>query len=165
MKAYDLLLLSPKKKQKTNKLELHFGHGLCWPRFCPNRVLKQQFVKVLAIFFSELQYYNISYRYLFNFLTFLNGNQQKYPKWVDLMGKIWPNLTTEDNIKEVPLTWSASPQKNWMMKIKNFHGAGQSNNMVFAGLWLCETVMGGFLKIFICKLHQIYHDLILKSKL
>ena len=134
-------------QKNPKKLELDFGHGLCWPSFCPNRVLKQQFVKVLAIFFSELQYYNISYRYLFNFLTFLNGNQQKNPKWVDLMGKIWPNLTTEDNIKEAPLTWSASPRKNWMMKIKNFHGVGQSNNMVFASLWRCETD-GGFLKDF-----------------
>ena len=26
------------------------------------------------------------------------------PQWVDPMGKIWLNLTTEDNINEVPLT-------------------------------------------------------------
>ena len=58
LKAYDILLLSPEKK-----IELDFGHGLCWPSFCPNRVLKEQFVKVLAIFFSELQYCNVSYRY------------------------------------------------------------------------------------------------------
>ena len=43
---HDLLLLSPKK------IELDFGHGLCWPSFCPNRVLKEQFVKVLVVFFS-----------------------------------------------------------------------------------------------------------------
>ena len=35
---------------------------------------------------------------------YLNGNRQKNPKWVDPMGKIWPNLTTEDNINEAPLT-------------------------------------------------------------
>ena len=81
------------------------------------------------------------------------------------MGKTWPNLTTEDNINEAPLTWSNSPRKNQMMKIKNFHGAGQSNNVVFAVLWRCESVTGGFLKIFICKPQQIYHDLIFKSKL
>ena len=134
-------------QKNPKKLELDFGHGLCWPSFCPNRVLKQQFVKVLAIFFSELQYYNISYRYLFNFLTFLNGNQQKNPKWVDLMGKIWPNLTTEDNINEAPLTWSVSPWKNRMMKIKNFHRVGQSNNMV---LQACDAVKlwHGFFKDF-----------------
>ena len=47
LKAYDLLL-SPEKK-----IELDFGHGLCWPSFCPNRVLKEQFVKDLAIFFQN----------------------------------------------------------------------------------------------------------------
>ena len=51
LKAYDLLLLSPEKK-----IELDFGHGLCWPSFCPNRVLKEQFVKALAVFFQN---YNI----------------------------------------------------------------------------------------------------------
>ena len=35
----------------------------------------------------------------------INGNQnKKNPKWVDPMGKIQPNFTTEDNINEVPLT-------------------------------------------------------------
>ena len=29
--------------------------------------------------------------------------RKKNPKVVDPMGKIWPNLTTEDNINEVPL--------------------------------------------------------------
>ena len=58
------------------KVELDFEHSLCWPRFCPNRVIKKQFLKVLVIF-SELQYYNISYRYLFNFLIYRNENQQK----------------------------------------------------------------------------------------
>ena len=48
LKAYYLLLLSQKKKKK---IELDFGNDLCWPRFCPNRVLKEQFVKFLAIFF------------------------------------------------------------------------------------------------------------------
>ena len=33
------------------KIELDFGYGLCWRSFCLNRVLKEQFVKVLAIFF------------------------------------------------------------------------------------------------------------------
>ena len=28
------------------------------------------------------------------------------------MGKIWPNLTTEDNINEVPLTCLASEKSN-----------------------------------------------------
>ena len=28
---------------------------------------------------------------------------RKTPKWVDPMSKIWPNLTTEDNINEMPL--------------------------------------------------------------
>ena len=78
------------------------------------------------------------------------------------MGKIWPNLTTEDNINEVPLTWSVSPRKNWMMQVKNFHGVIQSNNTVFAGLWHCEIVMGGLIKLFMCKPQQIYHDLIIK---
>ena len=48
LKAYDLLLLSTEKK-----IELDFGHGLCWPSFCPNRVLKEQFLKVLGIFFQN----------------------------------------------------------------------------------------------------------------
>ena len=42
---HDLLWLSPKQ------IELDFGHGLCWPSFFPNRVLKEQFVKVLVVFF------------------------------------------------------------------------------------------------------------------
>ena len=46
LRAYDLLLLSPEKKN-----EFDFGHGLCWPSFCPNRVVKEQSVKALAIFF------------------------------------------------------------------------------------------------------------------
>ena len=58
------------------KVELDFEHSLCWPRFCPNRVTKKQFLKVLVIFL-ELQYYNISYRYLFNFLIYRNENQIK----------------------------------------------------------------------------------------
>ena len=58
------------------KVELDFEHSLCWPRFCPNRVIKKQFLKVLVIFL-ELQYYNISYRYLFNFLIYRNENQKK----------------------------------------------------------------------------------------
>ena len=35
------------------------------------------------------------------------------------MGKIWPKIITEDNINEAPLTWSVSPRKNRMTKIKN----------------------------------------------
>ena len=58
------------------KVELDFEHSLCWPRFCPNRVIKKQFLKALVIFL-ELQYYNISYRYLFNFLIYRNENQKK----------------------------------------------------------------------------------------
>ena len=58
------------------KVQLDFEHSLCWPRFCPNRVIKKQFLKVLVIFL-ELQYYNISYRYLFNFLIYRNENQKK----------------------------------------------------------------------------------------
>ena len=58
------------------KVELDFEHSLCWPRFCPNRVTKKQFLKVLVIFL-ELQYYNISCRYLFNFLIYRNENQKK----------------------------------------------------------------------------------------
>ena len=58
------------------KVELDFEHSLCWPRFCPNRVIKKQFLKVLVTFL-ELQYYNISYRYLFNFLIYRNENQIK----------------------------------------------------------------------------------------
>ena len=112
-----------------------------WPllvEFLPKHGVKKAICKSSSNFFQN---------YSIITLTYHNGNQQKNPKWVDLMGKIWPNLTTEDNIKEAPLTWSASPRKNWMMKIKNFHGVGQSNNMVFAGLWRCETD-GGFLKDF-----------------
>ena len=105
-------------------------------------------------FFSEPQHYNISYKHQFNFLTYLNGNQQqknkktkKILKWVDLMGKSWPNLTTEDNINEAPITWSVLPRKNWMMKIKFFHRVSQSNNGVFAGLWCWETLTVFFLRI------------------
>ena len=58
------------------------------------------------------------------------------------MGKIWPNLTTEDNIDKAPLTWFVSPRKNQMMKIKNFHRVVQSKNTIFAGLWRCEIVTG-----------------------
>ena len=59
---------------------------------------------------------------------YLNGSQQKNPKWVD------PNVTADDNINEVPLSRSVSPLKNRMMKINNFHRVVQSNNTIFAGL-------------------------------
>ena len=72
------------------------------------------------------------------------------------MGETWPNLTTEDNINEVPLNWSVSPQKNWMMKIKNFHGDGQSNNIVFAGLWSLKLRQGGGVKRFLYVNHSKY---------
>ena len=29
---------------------------------------------------------------------------KKNPKWVDPISKIWPNLTTKDNINEAPIT-------------------------------------------------------------
>ena len=29
---------------------------------------------------------------------------KKNPKWVHPIGKIWPNLTTKDNINEAPIT-------------------------------------------------------------
>ena len=50
------------------------------------------------------------------------------------MDKIWPSLTTGDNLNEVPLTSSVLPWKNRMMKIKNFLGVVQSNDTIFAGL-------------------------------
>ena len=60
-------------------------------------------------FFSELQYYSISCKYYIN--------QQKK----SMVGErvISPDL--------------ASSQENRMMNIKNFHGAVQSNNTIFAG--------------------------------
>ena len=81
------------------------------------------------------------------------------------MGKVWPNLTTEDNLNVAPLNWSVSPLKSRMMKINNFHGVVKSNNTVFARLWRCEIVAGGLIKLFICKLQQIHHDLIIKKNL
>ena len=36
-----------------NKIELQFGRGTCWPSFCPNRVLEEQCLTVLPIFFQN----------------------------------------------------------------------------------------------------------------
>ena len=47
LKPYELLKLFPEK------IELDFGHGPCWLSFCPNIVLKEQFLKVLPIFFQD----------------------------------------------------------------------------------------------------------------
>ena len=58
---------------------------------------------------------------------------KKISKWAELKDKIWPNSTTEDKVNEAPFTWSVLPPENWMMKIKNFHRAVESNNAVFAG--------------------------------
>ena len=58
LKAFYLLLLFRRKK-----IELHFGCGPCWLSFCPNRVLEEQFLTTLPVFFSELQYDNTSYKY------------------------------------------------------------------------------------------------------
>ena len=112
-----------------------------WPllaEFLPKQGVKKAICKSSSNFFQN---------YSIITLTYHNGNQQKNPKWVDLMGKIWPNLTTEDNINEAPLTWSVSPWKNRMMEIKNFHRVGQSNNMV---LQACDAVKlwHGFFKDF-----------------
>ena len=41
---------------QKKKIELDFGMASAWPSFCSNRVLKEQFVKALAIFFQN---YNI----------------------------------------------------------------------------------------------------------
>ena len=57
-KAYDLLSLFSEKK-----IEPHFESGPWLPSFCSNRVPEEQFLTVLPIFFSELQYDNISYKY------------------------------------------------------------------------------------------------------
>ena len=49
-----------------------FGNGPCWPCFCPNRVLKEQFLWFLPLFFffSEVGHYNIRYWYWLNFQTY-----------------------------------------------------------------------------------------------
>ena len=69
VKIYDILIkwkvlenLSPFVISRKN-IELDFGYGPCWPSFCPNRILKEKFLSVLLIFFSELQFYHISYKY------------------------------------------------------------------------------------------------------
>ena len=131
-KAYYLLLLFPKK------IELYFGWGPCWPSFCPNRVLEEQFLTTLLVFFQE--YDNTSYKYQFNVPTYLTRNQQKNPWCMELKGKIWPNST----INKGPLTWPASSRENWMMNIKNFHGAIQSNNAFFCRLQAHEILTGVF---------------------
>ena len=48
---------------QEKKLNLILGVAHYWPCSCLSRVLKEQFLKVLGLFFSELQRYNISYRY------------------------------------------------------------------------------------------------------
>ena len=45
---------------------------------------------------------------------------KKNQKWVELEGKIWPNLTTENNINEVQLTWSVLPQENQIIQSRIF---------------------------------------------
>ena len=50
--------------------------------------LKRAIFNSFTNFFSEQQYYNISYKHYINFQTYLNRNQQKNPKWVELKGKI-----------------------------------------------------------------------------
>ena len=89
-------------------------------------------------------------------MTNLNGNQQQKKKqkqkqkkkgW-NLRGKIWPNSTTEDNIHQVSLTWSVLPQENGIEKIKNFHRAIQSNDMVFAGFNHIKFWQGFFINLY-----------------
>ena len=46
VKANDLLLLFPEKKN-----EPYFGFGPGWHSSCPNRFLKKQLLKVLIFFF------------------------------------------------------------------------------------------------------------------
>ena len=120
-------------KIKKKKFELYFGCDPCWPRFCPNRVIEEQFLTTLPIFFQN---YNIT-QYV---PTYLTKNQQKNPWWVELKSKIWPNST----INKVPLTWPASLLENQMINIKNFHRAAQSNNMFFCWLQAREILMGFF---------------------
>ena len=133
-KAYYLLLLFPKK------IELYFGWGPCWPSFCPNRVLEEQFLTTLPVFFQN-------YNMITQVININSMSQhisleisKKNPWWVELKGKIWSNST----INKAPLTWPASPQENRMMNIKNFHGAIQSNNIFFCRLQAHEILTGVF---------------------
>ena len=133
LKAYDLLLLFPKI------FELHFGCGPCWPSFCPNWVIEEQFLTTLPIF---LQSYNMITQVInINSISQHNSREisKKNPWWVELKGKLWPNST----IYKVPLTWHALPLENRMMNIKDFHGAIQSKNMFFCRLQAHEILMGG----------------------
>ena len=122
------------------KIELHFGCGSCWPSFCPNRVLEEQFITTLPVFFQN---YNIITQ-----VNYINSMSQhisleiskKNPQWVELKGTIWPGFT----INKASLTWPASPWENWMVNIKNFHGVIQSNNMFFCRLRAREILTGVF---------------------
>ena len=54
-----------------------------WPmlaQFLPKYDLKRAIFNSFTNFFSELQYYSISYKHYINFLTYLNRNQQKKSK-------------------------------------------------------------------------------------
>ena len=105
------------------KKKHHFGCDPCWPSFCPNRVLEEQFLTTLPIFFQN---YNMITQVInINSISQHNSREisKKNPWWVELKGKLWPNST----INKVPLTWHALPLENQMMNIKDFHRAIQSN--------------------------------------
>ena len=130
--------------QKRN--ELYFGCDPCWPSFCPNRVVEEQFLTTLPIFFQD---YNMVTQVInINSMSqhiSKRRNQQKNPRLVELKGKIWPNSTTH----KVPLTGPDSPLENRMMNIKNFHGVVQSNNVFFFRLQACEILTRVFYNLFL----------------
>ena len=59
----------------------------------------------------------------------------------------------------------ASPQENQMMNIKNFHGAVQSNNAIFADFKHMKIWRVFFLLICLFKWQQIYLGLMFKRNL
>ena len=61
-------------KKKKKKIELYFGCDPCWPRFCPNRVIEEQFLTSFPFFFFFFQNYNMITQYV---PTYLTKNQQK----------------------------------------------------------------------------------------
>ena len=113
------------------KIELHFGWcGSCWPSFCPNRVLvEDKFFTASLVFFSELQYDNISYINSMSQHISLEISQ-KNVRGTIIKGKIWPNSAI-NKAPLIPDLLCLGKIEWWISRI--FTRAVQSITRFFAG--------------------------------
>ena len=108
--------------------------------FRPSMISEEQFLTVLPIFFEN---YSIIVQVINIILISWHVSKEiskKNSRWVELKGKIWSISTTNKAL----LTDLASPRENRMMNIKNFHGAVQSDNAIFAGFKHVKVWQGFF---------------------